>query len=783
MAKVDHSKGFRWRFHRLGGFDQVRIETGAEVCHLSALDQKLWAALSCPTTGVELDPYTLALLDTDGDGRIRVPEILAAVDWTCRVLKDPNDLIPDDQNKAAAGLPLTAINESTEEGRRVLRSARNILTNLGKPEADVITAEDTEDTGKIFATARFNGDGVVPATSATDPEVARAIEDILSCVGSAPDRSGAPGLSAELAERFFAEARAYLAWWSETETDPRSLLPLGDATGAATQAYESVRAKIDDFFTRTGLAEYDQGSATALNPSEAAYGAVAAQQLSPANAEIAVFPIARIEPHRALPLAQGVNPAWAAALRDFSTHVVIPLIGPRDTLSESEWLGIRERFAANAAWMARMQGALVHPLGIARVRELLADGVEAAILALIAEDLSYAEAADAIVLVDRLVHYREHLFTLLNNFVSLSDFYSGRRKAIFQAGTLYLDGRSCELCIEVADIDAHSGMASLSRTYLAYCTCVRQGETRHIVAAMTSGDAENLKVGRHGIFYDRRGQDWDATVVKLVEQPISVGEAFWRPYKRIARMVSEQIEKFAGARDKAVDEAAGQGLAEAAKGPAAAAPPAGFDIAKFAGIFAALGLAVGAIGTALATVLASLLKLLWWQIPLALVGLLLAISGPAMLLAYLKLRARNLGPLLDANGWAINTSAKINIPFGASLTRVAERPAGSEYSFIDPFAEKRRPWKFYLFVLVLIGAVGFLWRAGHLERWWGQLREAAAAAEQAQAVKPPAAAGAPAAPAAEPAKDAGAAGAAPPVPPQPAPAAGAEAQGETAPRR
>ncbi|UHD18299.1 hypothetical protein [Thiocapsa bogorovii] len=270
-------------------------------------------------------------------------------------------------------------------------------------------------------------------------------------------------------------------------------------------------------------------------------------------------------------------------------------------------------------------------------------------------------------------------------------------------------------------------MASLSRTYLAYCHCVRRGgtETMSIVAALTGGHADNLMVGRNGIFYDRQGRDWDATITKIVEQPISVGEAFWRPYKRTARMVSEQIEKLAGARDKAVDDAAGKRLTEAtAASPAAAPAVSGFDIAKFAGIFAALGLAVGAIGTALATVLASLLKLPWWQIPLAVLGVILAISGPSTLLAYMKLRARNLGPLLDGNGWAIDSSAKINIPFGASLTRLAERPRNSEYSLIDPFAEKRRPWRLSLMLLVLLGVLFLLWREGYIARGLEQFQQA-----------------------------------------------------------
>ena len=34
-----------WRFFRIGGFDQVSIETGADLLSLKELDQKLWAAL------------------------------------------------------------------------------------------------------------------------------------------------------------------------------------------------------------------------------------------------------------------------------------------------------------------------------------------------------------------------------------------------------------------------------------------------------------------------------------------------------------------------------------------------------------------------------------------------------------------------------------------------------------------------------------------------------------------------------------------------------------------
>jgi hypothetical protein len=219
--------------------------------------------------------------------------------------------------------------------------------------------------------------------------------------------------------------------------------------------------------------------------------------------------------------------------------------------------------------------------------------------------------------------------------------------------------------------------------------------------------------GRNGMFVDRDGRDWKATVVKVVEQPVSIRQAFWSPYRRVGKMVEDQLRKFAASRDKDMESKAAANVAGAASKAEAgqgAAPP--FDIAKFAGIFAAIGLAVGAIGTALAAAIAGLFSLAWWQLPLVLVAVLLIISGPSMLLAWLTLRRRNLGPLLDANGWAVNARARINLPFGESLTGLAELPEGAKRSLHDPFADKKRPWKTWLFLVALVVLLYVLWRRG-----------------------------------------------------------------------
>jgi hypothetical protein len=42
-------------------------------------------------------------------------------------------------------------------------------------------------------------------------------------------------------------------------------------------------------------------------------------------------------------------------------------------------------------------------------------------------------------------------------------------------------------------------------------------------------------------------------------------------------------------------------------------------------------------------------------------------------------------------------------------------PKGSSRSLSDPYADKKRPWKTWLFLLVLVAALAWAWRQGLLE--------------------------------------------------------------------
>ncbi|HEY5480231.1 MAG TPA: hypothetical protein VIL39_02000, partial [Verrucomicrobiae bacterium] len=353
------------------------------------------------------------------------------------------------------------------------------------------------------------------------------------------------------------------------------------------------------------------------------------------------------------------------------------------------------------------------------VRQILASAAKDTLTKLVAEDKSLEPQFTAIAAVEKLARYNRDLYKLLNNFVSFRDFYGRKDKAIFQAGTLYLDQRSCDLCLTVEDAGRHALLAGLAGTYLAYCDCVRKatGEKLQIVAAFTGGDSDNLMVGRNGIFYDRKGRDWDATITKIIENPISIPQAFWAPYKKVVRMIEEQVAKRAAAADTAATQKFEQTAATVVQAdqPQPAPPPQQPKTKMDTGTLAAIGLVLATLLGALGGIFGAIAKLPAWQVPLAILGILLAISLPSMLLAWLKLRKRNLSPILDANGWAVNAKAKINVPFGGSLTGVAALPPGSQRDLVDPFAEKKRPWALYITLAVIV-ALAIGWYFGNLDR-------------------------------------------------------------------
>jgi MFS family permease len=132
-------------------------------------------------------------------------------------------------------------------------------------------------------------------------------------------------------------------------------------------------------------------------------------------------------------------------------------------------------------------------------------------------------------------------------------------------------------------------------------------------------------------------------------------------------------------------------------------------VGKMVGIIAALGVGVGAVGTLFGGFVTGFMSLQpWYAKPIALLGAMLAISGPSILLAWIKLRQRTLGPVLEANGWAVNGRVRVNLPLGEALTDLKTLPRGASRSLDDPFEDRKARARRRLFwaAAVLVALAG-----------------------------------------------------------------------------
>ncbi|MBR4775440.1 MAG: hypothetical protein IK008_05035 [Bacteroidales bacterium] len=676
---------YPWKFSSVGGTVRVSITSGKDIRNLYQLDRKMWTVLSCPTTGLEFDEKTLKLIDIDGDGRVRVDEVIKTSQWLTRILKNPDVLL-----KEADSLKLTEFNTEDPDGKRLQASALQILKNLGLKKEDISLA-DTADNVKIFADTKFNGDGIItPASAGSDLDIAKLIETIAG-VASAMDRSGVAGITADHIEAFYT-ACADFAEWQKAGT--KDVFPFGDKTADALAAVNVVKDKVADYFMRCKLIGFEDALVPAVDVKVDAIAGIEGN-LAAAADQIGLQPLAKPAADGKLDL-KSVNPAWKAAM---DAVVALTGIGPKN-FKEEEWNALLGKFAPYVAWMDAKKGAEVEALGLDAVKAILKENRKGVLLNLVEKDKAEEANALSIEEVDKVLRLNKNFYRFLNNYVVLADFYDKDKWAVFQAGRLYIDQRSTDLCVKV-DGPAPE-ISSLSGMYILYCSCISEklGKSFNIAAVLTAGDVDNLRVGRNAVFYDREGNDYTAKVVAIVENPISVPQAFWTPYKKVARMVSDRIDKKAAEKN----EKSMAGLTDATNNAAEGQKPAAqFDIAKYAGIFAAVGMALGLIGAALAGVIAALKGITWWQVLIIIGVVLLLISGPSMFIAWRKLRKRDLGPILNANGWAINAKSLVNVKFGRTLTSLAKFP---KLTAVDPAARRRCFWRWFWCILIVLLVAG-----------------------------------------------------------------------------
>lgn len=661
-----------WKFAKFGGVTQLIFETADDILNLRKLDQKLWTVLSMPTSGVFFDKETANFLDTDGDGFIRPPEILDAVDFLKSSLKDVGVIM-----KEGESLTISDIVD-----KELLTSAKWLIKKQGKTEQS-ISVDDVAKNEEIY-NAEENLE-----ISDEDSQEDRLHKLFSAYVKENPDNS-----VDDILTKFKSEFEKYSTQQADLQKVSYGLT--FNQMLNAVSSVNSIKNKVDDFFIRCKLLEYDKSANDVLTNCSEIFKTFSHKELTTETENLLDLPIALPNTEKLLDLKSKINPAYISEISDFYANAILTLCGEVYSLNEQDWKNICNKISDFENIYEKQGMSKFSKLDFSYLKEVESKSEQ--LEKYIHERLIFEKQKTNIKSLKKLLLLRRDFFTLLKNYVSFSAFYSGEG-SIFQAGVLYFDSREANLCFSLSEDTRHGELEMLSAAYLVYCDIKRKSEKRKVLCLLTNGTSENIIAGRNGIFYDRHGNDWNATVTNVIASPVSVKEAFFTPYKNLVHFIEENMAKKTGAaqeKSNALIESAASKTVNAPKDAAKEVSTKKLDM----GTIALIGTAVGGISTLIGSILQALFGLGYW-VPIGVLGLLLIVSGPSMILAAMKLRKRSIGPILEANGWAINTRTKVNIPMGASFTKLIVMPKNSKIAKFDPFAEKNTKKKILISILVI----------------------------------------------------------------------------------
>ena len=667
-------------FDTYGRSPHLRITSAADLDHVLALENAHWVATGAPTASLNTDPDLLDYVDLDDNGRIMCYEVRNAIRWLFGCLRDRSGV-----DRSSCTLKLDSLDVDNEDGKKIHAAASKMLRQIGAQESGEITLDQVHRIEKQVEEKPVSAAGVVLPAAAGDEEIERFIKDVLGTVGGTEHSEGKLGVDEKKLDEFLKESRAYLEWHAKGVVPKRAgeseIAPLGQASEEAFALYAGLRTKIDEYFAQSRAAAFDKRALDHVKPRETDLESTNLADPAAIGELLEACPISRPDPKRSLPLKRDVNPVYEAQLAELSETVFTPALGHKiDALSESDWDTVKKFLAARQAWMDAKAGGAVETLGAARLAGYQNEKYEKALRKLISESQKTALALDNIRLVEKLILYQAHMISLVNNFVSFPHLYNPDARALFETGTLVIDGRLLSFAVKVGNRSEHTSVAKTSDIFVVYAEIIppKGGRKYEVALPVTSGSKGNLCVGKRGVFCDLAGNMHDARVVQILENPISICEAMISPFQRMGRLLTGKIEAMTTAAEKKLDSATTGALAtvEQTPSPTTPTPQQGKGLMA-GGLLMGGSVAVAALGSAAAYITNTFRGVASYKIALGVLAAVIAVIMPASIIALMKLRRRDLSAILEGSGWAINARMRLTLKQGRIFTHKPPLPEGA----------------------------------------------------------------------------------------------------------
>jgi len=672
-------------FRSYGGVAQLHLRDASDLEAIEVLDEARWAATSVPTVQFNCDPGFLRFLDADGDGRVRLHDVREAQRWTWAHLAERSrlDLESDE-------LHLGDLDPDHPETSTFRDLASFVRNELELAEDGAIRLDELRRFRSQYARTRPNGDGVITAAQAGDEELEGLLTRILETTGGVVDVSGDLGVGVEQLDAFVDAAKTWLAWHRAGQT--QAVRVLGDATVDAAALLDGLEPKLRAWFELCDLVAVEQGVAGRVQASADELAAFDRRDAAQVEHWLDGAPIAPPRTDGVLDLLHRLHPRFRTRLARLRTEVgpaLLGQLGPLRQLDRGVWAALQAALSPYRDHVASRPTAFVDDPDPAELVALLESPLPERLRTLATEDASVAQEVQRFDDLEKLILYQRWLLEFCRNFVEMSRLFDLERPALFQEGTLVIDGRKVRLCLEITDVAAHKKIATGSLIFLAYVELTRRdGEgqdlKRQLVAGVTAGVQGGIGVGKRGVFYDREDLEWDALVTDVVANPISLWEAMIAPFVRLRKRIEDRLETALGERGSGLEA----DLAQKAEVEVPVEPPgeltdeiaeAAQDAQRRGGLQNLLiggSVAFAALASSAAFVVDVMSRISVFELFGAVGTLVLSLLIISALSAWLRLRKRDLSTFLEAAGFALNGRMHLDRSLAGTFTRRPGLPPG-----------------------------------------------------------------------------------------------------------
>ncbi len=700
LAAFSRSEWFH--FERYGHSYHLIIEHADDLSRILKLDEAHWVATNAPIATINADPEFLKWLDSDQDGHIRSEEVKQAIAWMTGLLQDRSGIRPGNTT-----LDPGAVSPDSREGRRITSSIKKMYRHHAIPKNSLITLEMVREIENIEEEGGIDTAGVVLPTAAEDEHSREFLEDILATVGGAPHPSGAKGVTNAHLDQFLKELKEYSAWKTQihlSEDQPSSpIMIFGKDTPELHTILSRVRKKLDQFFILCDAIQVSPILAEQLHQKASLLSELDLSDSEAVTAFLVEAPIVWPATDSMLDFETTMNPYYEDALRQFQTRV-LPLVLEEvpTTLSPAQWRLVKERFKVYQEWFESKPQVSVDSLSDEkREHYLTSETLIENIRQLIQESYKTAFVLDNLRLVEKLILYQAHLISFVNSFVSFPHLYNPKTRALFEMGTLIMDGRHFTLSVKVPNREQHVTFSTESNMFVLYVEISeKEGVPLYEIAVpVTSGVRGNLQVNKRGIFQDIHGRNLHAKVVQIVENPISFLEALSAPFKRLGRAITAKLDEISSKAEQNLQAFSAETMTNVSTelkkiGGTATAQR---HRQSTGGLLAGGSIAIAALSSSFAFITKTFSGLGWSVIFGGLLAGILAVMLPTSIVAYLKLSKRDLSCILEGAGWGLNARMQLTHKQAVTFTMTPPYPLNSR-----GIALHRRRWFWLAAPLLLL---------------------------------------------------------------------------------